>query len=47
MYNNGSMAAGGTLAATGLAFDAVWMFLAAFAIFSGILALGRILPTLR
>ncbi len=47
MYNNGSMTAGGALAATGLAFDAIWMFLAAFAIFSGVLAIGRILPRLR
>lgn len=43
MYNNGSLA-GGTLAATGLAMNSLWMFLAAFAIFSAILAVGRILP---
>lgn len=43
MYNNGPFA-GTTLAATGLVFDSVWIFLAGFAIFSAILAVGRILP---
>lgn len=47
MYNNGSITAGGALAATGMAFNTVWIFLAAFAIFAGILAVGRILPRLR
>ena len=46
MYNNGALA-GGTLAATGLAFTSLWYFLAAFAIFSAFLAVGRILPRLR
>ncbi|WP_164477737.1 hypothetical protein [Nocardioides pantholopis] len=47
MYNNGSITAGGALAATGLAFDAVWLLLAAFAIISAILAAARILPRLH
>lgn len=43
MYNN-PLAGPGALAATGLAFDALWLFLAAFAIFSVMLAIKRILP---
>lgn len=47
MYNNAA-AGGGTLAMTGMGvgiwFDALWVFLAGFAILSGVLALGRILP---
>lgn len=43
MYNNGSFA-GGTLAATGVAFDALWMLMTAFALFALMLAMGRILP---
>lgn len=43
LYNNGSLG-GGALAATGLAFNATWLFLAGFALFAAALALGRILP---
>lgn len=55
MYNNAGMAgltgtaggagmAGGALAATGIAVNILWMFLAAFALFAMFLAIGRILP---
>lgn len=37
----------GGLAATGLAFDGVWLFLAAFALLSALLAIKRILPARR
>lgn len=51
MYDNGGLgsagAAAGGLAATGPLLDGVWLFLAAFAILSGILAVARILPRLR
>lgn len=47
MYNNGPMV-GGTLAMTGLGasvwLDALWAFLAGFAILAAVLAVGRILP---
>lgn len=43
MYNNGSLG-GGTLAATGLAFDALWLFLAGFALLAAAMAVGRMLP---
>jgi hypothetical protein len=50
MYDNAALGTGGALAATGafgmtsMVLDAVWLFLAGFAILSGVLALGRILP---
>ncbi len=43
MYNHGSLG-GGALAATGLAFNALWLFLAGFALLAAALAIGRILP---
>jgi hypothetical protein len=47
MYNNGA-AGGGTLALTGMGaslwYDALWMFLAGFAIVAAVMAVGRILP---
>ena len=47
MYNNGA-AGGGTLAVTGMGasiwFDAMWLFLAGFAIIAAFMAVGRILP---
>lgn len=43
MYNNAGMA-GGALAATGIVFNALWMFLAAFALFAMFLAIGRMIP---
>lgn len=43
MYNNGSLG-GGALAATGLAFDALWLFLAGFALVAAAMAVARMLP---
>jgi hypothetical protein len=47
MYNNGA-AGGGTLALTGMGaslwYDALWMFLAGFALVAAVMAVGRILP---
>lgn len=43
MYNNGALASTG-IASVGLAMNAMWMFLAAFAVLAALLALGRILP---
>lgn len=47
MYNNGA-AGGGTLAVTGMGasiwFDALWMFLAGFALIAAAMAVGRIVP---
>lgn len=47
MYNNGA-AGGGTLALTGMGaslwYDALWMFLAGFAIVAAVMAVGRIVP---
>lgn len=50
MYDGAALGTGGVLASTGafgvagLAFDAVWVFLAAFAVLSGLMALARVLP---
>lgn len=46
MYNNSQLGGAG-LAATGLAFHGLWMFLAAFALLAAALAVGRILPARR
>lgn len=43
LYNSASFA-GGTLAATGLALQGLWIFLAGFAMFALVLAVGRIVP---
>ncbi|WP_159081558.1 hypothetical protein [Nocardioides sediminis] len=47
MYNNGA-AGGGSLAVTGMGasiwFDALWMFLAGFALIAATMAVGRIVP---
>lgn len=43
MYDS-PVAGPGALAATGLVFDSLWFFLAAFAIFSALLAVKRVLP---
>jgi hypothetical protein len=47
MYNNGATG-GGTLAVTGMGasiwFDALWMFLAGFALIAATMAVGRIVP---
>ncbi|CAM3700547.1 hypothetical protein [Nocardioides zeicaulis] len=43
MYNNSVLPATG-LAATGMAFEGLWWFLAAFALLAAALAVGRIIP---
>lgn len=44
MYNNGGLAATGTLAASSLLMQSVWIFLAGFAVLAATVALLRVLP---
>jgi hypothetical protein len=44
MYHNGTLAAGGGLAMTGLTGSVVWLFLAAFALVALGLAVLRTIP---